>query len=704
MSVKWPHATPPAPVQKPVTHVRHGQQFNDPYAWLRDENWQQVVRDPKQLSDNIREHLRAENQYAKALLDDTQALQAELLVEMKGRMVETEADVPARDGHWFYNTRYSAGAEHPLFVRYPVAANGEPDMNNEQILLDGNLLANNTDFFQLGTVCHSPDHRQIAWTQDTQGSEFFHIFVRDLETNTTKDTEITAATSDLIWTADSQCLLWVWRDENSRPKQVRRHQIGTNPAHDPVLYAEADDGFFLGLQHTSDRKFALICSNDHETSEIWTIALAEAAPQPVCLWPRKTGTQVDADHLDGSFTLLTNAEGAKDFQIIRVSADDPSLEMGEVLTAHRPGVLLLQQQQFASFHVRLERENALPRVVIRREDDGVEHEISFEEPAFALGFANGYQFDTPILRFATSTPAQPRRVFAYHMEAKQRTLLQEQQIPSGHKTEAYQVTRIYAPAKDGQTIPITLLNRSDMKMHGSNPVLLYGYGAYGISISAGFSANRLSLVDRGVVFAIAHVRGGKEKGFGWYEAGRREHKTNTFDDFIACAEHLIEVGVTKPANIVAMGGSAGGMLVGAVANLRPDLFAGLVAQVPFVDVLNTMSDESLPLTPPEWPEWGNPVTSAEACENIAGYCPLTNVRAQAYPPVFATAGLTDTRVTWWEPAKWIATLRYTAPNSGPFLLKTEMSAGHGGASGRYAGLAETTEAQAFTLKVLGLAG
>ncbi|VAV93584.1 Protease II, partial [hydrothermal vent metagenome] len=353
------------------------------------------------------------------------------------------------------------------------------------------------------------------------------------------------------------------------------------------------------------------------------------------------------------------------------------------------------------FHVRLERENALPRIVIRNEHDDSEHIIRFEEAAYALGLAGGYEFDTPFLRFAVSSPAQPRRIFAYQMQSRERSLLQQQEIPSGHDPAQYQVRRLLAPAKDGQMVPITILSRADCKLDGTNPLLLYGYGAYGHSLAAGFSSHRLSLVDRGMVYAIAHVRGGKEKGFAWYETGRREHKTNTFTDFIACAEHLIENGFTAKGQIVAMGGSAGGMLMGAVANLSPELFAGFVAQVPFVDVLTTMSDDSLPLTPPEWPEWGNPIASAKDCARLAGYCPITNVAARPYPPIFATAGLTDTRVTWWEPAKWIAGLRDAVPNAGPFLLKTEMSAGHGGASGRYAGLAEVAEAQAFALKVSG---
>ncbi len=698
--MKWPITKPASPRRSAHTYQRHGQEFSDPYNWLRDNDWQAVVRDPAQLDLEIRQHLEAENQYAQSMLNDVKPLQDLLLNELKARIPPDDREVPARDGSWFYNTRFRPNAEHPLFVRYPATAQANPDMSEEQVLLDASLMAEPHDFFQIGTLCHSPDHSKIAWTQDVHGSEFFEIFIKDINAQTTIKTGIVTASADLLWMADSAHLLWVWRDENSRPKQVRCHKIGTDPANDRVLYSETDDGFFLGLSQTSDREFALIECRDHQTTEVHILPLNAPEELPTCLWPRTIGIEVDVEHLSGVFTLLSNAQGATDFQIFRITAPNRH-EHPQIIVPHRPGVLLLDQLQFADFHVRLQRENAKQQIIIRTEADGSEHSIQFEQEAYALGLIAGFEFDTHILRFAFSSPSTPRQVFDYDMRKRQRTLLKQASIPSGHDPDSYEVQRLFAPAADGQMIPVTLLRRKSVAQNTPAPLVLYGYGAYGNSVPAGFSANRMSLVNRGVSFAIAHVRGGKEKGFAWYDQGRRQHKTNTFSDFIACAEFLIEQNITASGKIVAYGGSAGGMLTGAVLNARPELFAGIVAQVPFVDVLTTMSDPSLPLTPPEWPEWGNPITSTSDFETIASYCPLSNVTAQDYPPVLATAGLTDTRVTWWEPAKWIATLRHEAPNGGPYLLVTEMSAGHGGASGRYSELSETALIQSFILKTLG---
>jgi len=698
--MNWSKAKAPIPKKSADKYQHHESVFADPFAWFRDPNWQDVVRDPSQLDQKIRQHLQQENQYTKDLLRDTSDLKCQILSELKGRIAPDDRSVPMKDGPWFYNTRFTAKSEHPLFIRNPLTHNGKPDLSKEQILFDANLAAKEHDFFDLGALDHSPDHNKVAWSQDVHGSEFFEIFIRDLKTGKTDRTGITSAAGDVLWQADSLHILWIWRDENSRPKQVRRHKIGTSPDRDCILYEEDDDGFFLNLNQTSDRKFALIECRDHQTSEIHYLPLDDISAKPKCLWPRTIGIEVEAEHKAGEFTLLTNANNAPDFQLIRKNADLNGASKDQTLVAHRPGTLILDQLQFANFHVRLERKNALPQIIIRTESDGSEYTIKFEQAAYSLDLIAGYEFDSQTLRFAYSSPATPNQIFDYDMLTHQRTLLKQTEIPSGHNLDDYRVERLFAPAKDGEMIPITLLQRADTPNGAKAPLVLYGYGAYGNSTPAGFSANRLSLVDRGVGFAIAHVRGGKEKGFYWYDKGRREHKSNSFDDFISCAEFLIDREYASSGNIVAFGGSAGGMLVGAALNLRPELFAGIVAQVPFVDVLTTMCDPNLPLTPPEWPEWGNPIKSSKDFETIAAYCPIRNVKNQSYPPVLATAGLTDTRVTWWEPAKWIATLRDIAPDGGPYLLTTEMSAGHGGASGRYSQLDETALIQAFILKVL----
>jgi oligopeptidase B len=405
------------------------------------------------------------------------------------------------------------------------------------------------------------------------------------------------------------------------------------------------------------------------------------------------------DHHDGQLIILTNSEGAEDYRIVAAPADNPGREHWREIEPHRPGRLILDVVAYKDFLVRLERENGLPRIVVRRFADGEEHAIAFAEEAYALGISPGYEYDTPALRFTYSSMTTPAQVFDYDMETRARELRKTQEIPSGHDPSLYVTRRVMAPAKDGETVPVSLLYRKETPLDGSAPLLLYGYGAYGLSIPAGFSTNALSLVDRGFVYAIAHVRGGKDKGYRWYKDGKREKKMNSFSDFVAAGEFLAEQGFTSRGRIVAHGGSAGGMLMGAVANMAPELFLGVIAEVPFVDVLTTMLDESLPLTPPEWPEWGNPTESVADYRTIAAYSPYDNVRAHAYPHILALAGLTDPRVTYWEPAKWVAKLRERATGDRLIMLRTNMEAGHAGASGRFERLKEVALAYAFALKI-----
>ncbi|RME98438.1 MAG: S9 family peptidase, partial [Alphaproteobacteria bacterium] len=417
--------------------------------------------------------------------------------------------------------------------------------------------------------------------------------------------------------------------------------------------------------------------------------------------PRETGHEYDVEHHGGRLFILTNSGGAEDFRIVETALESPGLEHWRDIEPHKPGRLILDITSFAGHLVRLEREEGLPRIVIRRLADGEEHAIAFKEDAYSLGLEPGYEFDTTTLRFSYSSMTTPTQVYDYDMERRERTLRKTQEVPSGHDPEDYVTRRIMAPAHDGETVPVTLLYHAQTQLDGSAPVLLYGYGAYGISIPASFSTNCLSLVDRGFVYAIAHVRGGKEKGYRWYREGKLGKKMNTFKDFICAAEHLIAQGITSRGAIIAHGGSAGGMLVGAVANMAPELFRGIIAEVPFVDVLNTMLDDTLPLTPPEWREWGNPIESKEQYEWIAAYSPYDNVSAQDYPNILALAGLTDPRVTYWEPAKWVARLRARRTDSNLTLLKTNMEAGHGGASGRFDRLKEVALSYAFALKISG---
>jgi oligopeptidase B len=453
------------------------------------------------------------------------------------------------------------------------------------------------------------------------------------------------------------------------------------------------------LDTTQDRRFLLLSVHDHETAEISLIDATDPSAPPRLIAPREPEHDYSVDHHEGKLIILTNSDGAQDFRIVEAPVASPGRENWREIEPHRPGRLILDIVAYKDFLVRLEREDGLPRIVVRRFADGEEHEIAFDEEAYALSLSPGYEYDTATLRFTYSSMTTPAQVFDYDMKTRARVLRKTQEIPSGHDPSLYVTRRVMAPAKDGETVPISLLYRKDTKLDGTAPLLLYGYGAYGHAIPAGFNTNALSLVDRGFVYAIAHIRGGKDKGYRWYKDGKREKKVNSFTDFIAAGEFLAANGYTTRGRIVAHGGSAGGMLMGAVANLAPDLFLGIIAEVPFVDVLTTMLDDSLPLTPPEWPEWGNPIESEKDYRTIAAYSPYDNVRAQPYPHILALAGLTDPRVTYWEPAKWIAKLRELAEGGGLILLRTNMEAGHAGASGRFERLKEVALAYAFALKI-----
>jgi oligopeptidase B len=440
--------------------------------------------------------------------------------------------------------------------------------------------------------------------------------------------------------------------------------------------------------------------HDHETAEISLIDAADPSAPSRLVCRREPEHDYSVDHHDGKLIILTNSDGAEDFRIVEAPDDAPGRENWREIEPHKPGRLILDVVAYQDFLVRLERENGLPRIVVRHFADGEEHAIAFDEEAYSLNLLPGYEYDTSTLRFTYSSMTTPAQVFDYDMSTRARVLRKTQEIPSGHDPDLYVTRRIMAPAKDGETIPVSLLYRKETRLDGTAPLLLYGYGAYGLAIPASFNTNALSLVDRGFVYAIAHVRGGKDKGYRWYRDGKREKKMNSFTDFIAAGEFLVAEDYTSRGNIVAHGGSAGGMLMGAVANMAPDLFRGIIAEVPFVDVLTTMLDISLPLTPPEWPEWGNPEASEADYRTIAAYSPYDNVRSQAYPHTLALAGLTDPRVTYWEPAKWVAKLRDVASGDSLILLRTNMEAGHAGASGRFERLKEVALAYAFALRIV----
>ncbi|MGH6958217.1 MAG: S9 family peptidase, partial [Caulobacteraceae bacterium] len=453
---------------------------------------------------------------------------------------------------------------------------------------------------------------------------------------------------------------------------------------------------FLGVETTADRSHILIGAGNQETSEVWLVPASDPTAAPVLAEPRRVGVRYDLQRWDGRWIVRTNDDGAVDFKLMVSEAPVPSRATWRELIAHRPGRLLAGIVAYRRHLVRLERENACDSLVVR-DLSGAEHAIAFDEPAYALSAAGGYEYDTALTRFVYQSPTTPRRWYDYDMESRARTLRKTQEVPSGHDPARYETRRLHAHAPDGAEVPITVLMLKGTALDGAAPLLLYGYGAYGLALEPTFSTTALSLVDRGWIWALAHVRGGSDKGWGWFLDGRGRTKTNTFTDFIASAERLAELGYGRAGRIAAYGGSAGGMLVGAVVNMRPDLWGAAIAAVPFVDVLNTMSDASLPLTPPEWPEWGDPLTDPAAYEAIAAYSPYDNVAARSYPPILATGGLSDPRVTWWEPEKWIARLREHTTGAAPMLLKVNMEAGHGGASGRFDYLKEIALDYAFAI-------
>ncbi len=688
-----PQRTPPIAAKHPVTDTRHGVTRTDDYAWLRDADWQRVMQDPTALDAEIRAYLEAENEYTAAMMAPLAGGIETLFQEMKGRIKADDSSVPLPDGAFAYFRRYREGGEHPLICRQP------RDGGAETLMLDGDAEAEGRAYFKLSGCEHSPDHKLLAYAADFNGSEIFAIKFRDLATGGDLADVIEGTHGNFAWAPDGSALYYTILDENHRPCAVRRHVVGTDAGDDQEVYREHDAGFFVGVSVTESRRFLVIDAHDNQTSEVRLLDTNDAGADWRVVAPRQAGHEYDVTHWNGELLIRTNLGGAEDFKIVAAPIDAPGPENWRDVVAHEPGQLILGVQAFVGHWVRLERVAALPRLVVT-DLAGKDHAVQFDEEAYALGMGGSYEYATTTLRFTYSSMTTPERTFDYDMASRGRVLIKEQEVPSGHDPADYVTRCIQAPARDGETVPVSLLYRADTPLDGARPVLLYGYGAYGISIPAAFSVARLSLADRGFVFAIAHIRGGMEKGYRWYRDGRVEHKTNTFNDFIDAARALIAEGLTKPGLIAGHGGSAGGMLMGAVANMAPELFGAILADVPFVDVLNTMLDGSLPLTPPEWPEWGNPITDAAAYTRIAAYSPYDNVDAKAYPHLFVTGGLTDPRVTYWEPAKWVAKLRALKTDDNVLCLKINMDAGHGGAAGRYQRLYETAELYAFAIESL----
>nr|WP_303684011.1 S9 family peptidase [Brevundimonas naejangsanensis] len=681
--------TPPVAKKVPVRIEQLGRVRVDDYQWMKDDNWQAVLRDPSLIKADVKEHLTAENAYREAMMASTLPLQAQMFEEMKGRIKEDDSSVPAADGPWEYYVRYNVGDQHPLYCRRP---RGKTD--GESILLDCNKLAEGKAYSEVSATEHSPDHALFGYAEDAQGSEVYKIYVKDLATGEVLPNPIESASANFTFSPDSQWIFWTNRDDNGRPDKIfRRPARGGETA---LVNEELDEGMFQGIERTADDAFIVISIGNQETSESRIIPASDPTAKPMVVEPRHVGRLYDLDHWGDRWVIRTNADDAIDFKVMEAPTAAPAKANWKDLIPHTPGRFIEGVALVKDYLGRQERADANTKIVIR-DRSGAEHEIAVDEPAYALSLGGASEFDTTIMRYGYNSPSTPTSTYDYDLKTRERTLRKVQEIPSGHNPADYVVERLNASASDGELVPVTVLRRKDTPVDGSAPLLLYGYGSYGIPMAAGFSTNRLSLVDRGFIYAIAHIRGGSDKGWNWFLTARRFTKKNTFTDFIAAADHLIAQKYTKAGNIVAEGRSAGGLLMGAVTNMRPELWAGVIGGVPFVDVINTMSDTTLPLTPPEWPEWGNPLEDAAAYDYIHSYSPYDQIEAKPYPALLATGGLSDPRVTYWEPEKWVAKLRPASTSGKPVLLKINMEAGHFASSGRFDYLKDIAHDYAFAV-------
>lgn len=688
---------PPIAERIPHSYTCHGVTVEDPYAWLKDPNYPEVS-DPK-----ILDYLRAENDYFEARMGPYKPLVDELYEELKARQPQEDASVPYRKGAFWYQWRFEHGAQYRVWLRAPVADPRRPPEPSDpawRVILDEPALAEEHSYFVLGGLSISPNGRYLAWSADTNGSERFTLHVKDLEADLLLDEPIPDTLAAPVWAADSGRFLYVVVNAQWRPHQVRLHRLGTPRGDDPVIYEEADESFFVGVDKTSSEDYLLISTGDHVTSEIRYVPAVDPTAQPRLIAARRAGHEYSVDHGEGWFYVMSNASH-KNFALFRAPEDDPQESSWQTLVAGAAEQYLTWFARFRGRIVLGERLNGLDQVRIL-DDDGSDYLLDFPEATHTVGLGPNPEYDSPTLRVHYQSLVTPETVYDYHFADGRLEALKTQEIPTGYDPSRYLTERRSATARDGTQVPVSLVYRRDLPRDGSTPLYLYGYGAYGMAVMPGFSANRLSLLERGFVFAIAHIRGGDDLGYAWYEAGKLDKRTNTFNDFVDVARFLIDEGYTSAGRIAIAGGSAGGELMGAVVNQAPELWGAVVAHVPFVDVLNTMLDTSLPLTPIEWPEWGNPIEDPAAFDYIRSYSPYDQLREGAYPPMLVTAGLNDPRVTYWEPAKYVAKLRTLKTDDNWLLLKTNMDAGHRGQSGRFEALQELAEEYAFILVSLGM--
>ncbi|HEY0021725.1 MAG TPA: S9 family peptidase [Longimicrobium sp.] len=678
---------PPPPVARviPRTDTLHGDVRVDNYFWLRDKQNQEVIS-----------YLEAENRYADSAMAGTKALQETLYQEILGRIRQTDLSVPDRIGPYYYYSRTEEGKQYSVLAR----KRGSLDAR-EEVILDLNQMAEGKRYFSLGAYSISPDHRLVAFSVDTTGAEHFTIMVKNLETGEILPDRIEDVSFGATWAADNRTLFYTKTDEAQRPDRVFRHTLGTDRATDVLVFHEPDVLFRVGISRTKDNRYMILSTGSYTSSEV-RVAPADRPTEFRLVAARERDHIYSVSHQNGRFLIRTNVGGANNFKLMEAPESNPSRASWREVVPHRETVLLDGFDVFRDHLVLFERTNALRQIRVRNIRNGQEHTIEFAEPVYTASPGSNPEYDTSTLRFGFTSLVTPSSVYDYDMNTRQRTLKKQTDVLGGYDPSQYASERTWARAADGTMVPVSLVYKKPLVRDGSRPMLLYAYGSYGSSTDPAFSIANLSLLDRGVVYAIAHIRGGQEMGRSWYDQGKMMNKRNTFTDFIAVAEHLVNERFTSRERLGIRGGSAGGLLMGAVVNMRPDLFKVVIADVPFVDVINTMLDASIPLTAGEWEQWGNP-QNEEHYRYMLSYSPYDNVEAKAYPTMLVTTGLNDPRVAYWEPAKWVARLRATKTDSNLLLLRTNMGAGHGGSSGRYDALRETAFRYAFLLHHLGAA-
>ena len=694
--VERPELAPPVAGQRPHSFTHHGITVEDPWSWLRDPDYP-TVDDADVLA-----YLEAENDYFDAIMSPHQELIDTIFEEIKARQQPDQASVPWKDGDWYYQWRYEEGGQYRIWLRWPA---DDPDARegptaSKEIILDEPALAEGLEFFRLGSLSVSHDGSLLAYSTDTDGSERYRMVVKDLDTGELLDDVIDGTIGSPVWAADDASFFYrALEDDRWRPWQVRRHVLGEPVDADTVVYEEADPGFFVSASLSASGDYVIIASGSHVTSEVRLVPADDPTADPVLVAERREEHEYTVDHQGDRFVILTN-DVHKNRRLVTAPEDDPTdwTPLIDASDAH----YLRGFEVFQDFIAVEERIDGLDQIrLIDR--DGESAYVTFPETAYTAYIGTNAEFETDTLRLGYTSMVTPSTVFDYHLDTSELEVRKVQQIPSGYDASAYVTERVMAPARDGVRVPASIVRRKDTPVDGTAPLYIYGYGAYGIAVTPRFSTSRLSLLDRGFIFAIAHIRGGDDLGYHWYEQGKLFERTNTFNDFVDVARHLIELQYGAAGHIAIVGGSAGGSLMGAVVNQAPELWGAVAAHAPFVDILNTILDATLPLTPPEWPEWGNPIEDKEAFEYIRSYSPYDQLAPRDYPPMLVTAGLNDPRVTYWEPAKYVAKMRALKTDDNLLLLKTNMGAGHGGRSGRFERLYEVAEEYAFILINLGLA-